>query len=75
MGDSRGGGGAGVQLVIFLGQKFTILLFFFKKSPKEHDQEMFLEIFQKKIAIFQGRKLCTRQDFWRSWGGFLAFLF
>jgi hypothetical protein len=48
--------------VIFLGQKFTILLFK-KKVPKQHDQEMFLEIFQKNRHISR-RKVMYLPNFW-----------
>jgi hypothetical protein len=46
---------------------------FLKKVPSNMIKRNFWK-FSKKITIFQGRKLSTHQDFWRSWGGFLAFL-
>jgi hypothetical protein len=73
-GTKWGGEGRVCSNRIFLGQKFTISLFL-KKSPKQHDQEMFMEIFLQKSPYFKQESYVLAKIFGGVGGGFLAFLF
>ncbi len=52
-GFKRAGGGVCVQSVIFLGQKFTILLFFKKKVPRNMIKKCFWKFSKNKSPYFK----------------------